>query len=117
MTLQSFFFLSYLCDALATAANGIVADSLGRQDFSRAQEAAAKCLLYGAAVTAALALLLGLQPMGVAAIFTDQQCARSLQSQLAYCCSAAMSACVAAAMSACVAHWLQETCIVIQKSW
>ena len=95
MTLQSFFFLSYLMDALATAANGLVADGLGRKDVQRARTVAERCVTFGGGIAAVLALVLGLAPGGVAGIFTDGQCALNLFSYTAVlvrrtctCCSA-----------------------------
>jgi Na+-driven multidrug efflux pump len=58
-------------DSLAIAANGLVADSLGRGDVDRARQAAERCCGFGGAISIALFLLLGIAPMSVAMIFTD----------------------------------------------
>ena len=75
MTLQTWFFLSYLMDSLAIAANGLVADNLGRGDMPTARAAALRCLLYGSGVSLALLAALASYPQGVSAIFTDSRCA------------------------------------------
>jgi Na+-driven multidrug efflux pump len=74
VTLQTWFFLSYLMDSLAIAANGLVADGLGRGQVSTARAAALRCSLYGGGVSLALLALLGAFPQGVSAIFTDSRC-------------------------------------------
>jgi hypothetical protein len=78
VTLQSWFFLSYLMDSLAFAANGLVADNLGRGDMAAARAAALRCLLYGSGVSVVLLGTLGTFPHAVAAIFTDLRCAHNV---------------------------------------
>jgi Na+-driven multidrug efflux pump len=73
IALQTFFFLSYLMDALAVTGNGLVADGLGRGDVGRARAAAERCVAYGGVVAAVLAIVIGLAPGGVAAVFTDSR--------------------------------------------
>jgi Na+-driven multidrug efflux pump len=73
VVLQTWFFLSYFMDALAVAASGIVADSLGRSDVQRARAAAERCVAFGMATAAVLCLLLITQPAQVAVIFSDSQ--------------------------------------------
>jgi hypothetical protein len=88
VTLQTWFFLSYLMDSLAIAANGLVADSLGRGDIATARGAALRCLLYGGGVSVALLAVLGTFPQGVSAIFTDSRCA-------SVCCISRLDTCAA----------------------
>lgn len=61
-------------DSLAIAANGLVADGLGRGDPATARAAALRCLLYGGGVSAVLLGSLAAFPQGVSAIFTDTRC-------------------------------------------
>lgn len=74
ITLQSWFFLAYLMDSLAIAANGLVADNLGRGDMAAARAAALRCLLYGSGASVVLLGSLATFPQAVAAIFTDSRC-------------------------------------------
>lgn len=76
VTLQTWFFLSYLMDALAIAANGLVADGLGRGDSAAARRAAVRCLGYGGLTAAAVAAPLAIWPHGAAAIFTTSRFSR-----------------------------------------
>lgn len=85
MTLQTFFLLSYLMDSLATAANGLVADSLGRDDVRRARAAATRCLLFGGGVAIVLAAGLAAAPGSVAGVFTDNRCSISCLSEYDAC--------------------------------
>eukprot|EP00892_Ulva_mutabilis_P004326 jgi/Ulvmu1/2265/UM013_0112.1 len=73
VTLQTWFFLSYLLDALAIAANGLVADGLGRSDGAAARRAALRCLGYAGITAAVVAAPLALAPHGAAAIFTTSK--------------------------------------------
>lgn len=61
-------------DSLAIAANGLVADNLGRGDMATARAAALRCLLYGSGVSVVLLGVLGAKPQAVSAIFTDSRC-------------------------------------------
>ena len=77
VTLQTWFFLSYLQDALAVAANGLVADSLGRDDVARAVSVTNRCVGYGGVISLALFVLLFAAPGAVAALFSDSRCVPS----------------------------------------
>lgn len=74
VTLQTWFFLSYLMDALAIAANGLVADGLGRGDSAAARRAAMRCIAYAGLTAAAVGVPLAILPHGAAAIFTSSSC-------------------------------------------
>lgn len=73
VTLQTWFFLSYLMDSLAIAANGLVADGIGRGDMAAARAVALRCLKYGGGVSMMLLGSLATFPQAVAAIFTDSR--------------------------------------------
>jgi MatE len=75
VSLQCWFFLSYLLDAAAVAASGLVAERLGRGRPAAARRAARRCWAYAAAVSVVCGAVIGLAPGSVAAIFTDSRCA------------------------------------------
>jgi hypothetical protein len=78
-------------DALAVAASGIVADSLGRSDVQRARAAAKRSATFGMATAAILCIPLLMQPTLVAAIFSDNRCVLYL-----YCLAQSSRSCVLA---------------------
>lgn len=58
-------------DSLAIAANGLVADNLGRADMKTARAVALRCLMYAQLVAAVDLSLLAAFPHTVSAIFTS----------------------------------------------
>lgn len=78
VALQCYFLLSYLLDAAAVAASGLVADRLGQGERGEARRVAWRCWIYAAGAAALCAAVLGLAPHSVAAVFTDSLCVPAL---------------------------------------
>jgi MatE len=73
VALQCWFCLSYLLDASAVAASGLVADRLGRDAPEDARRAARRCWVYAAFVSVGCAAVLGFAPGSIAVVFTNSQ--------------------------------------------